>query len=89
MTPNSGYSLIKVVAGNDYSTIDTTLFALHCVKTNTMTVSLMLQGDKTYTDFPPESFICGAVYSMYLKELKPGSDVEFIGYLYNQKPFSL
>ncbi len=88
MTPNSAYRLIKVVPGNDYSTT-ITLFALHCIKTNTTLVSIKLLGDDKFIDFPPESFIQGAVYAMYLKELAPGSDVEFIGYQYDQKPFAL
>lgn len=89
MNPNSAYKLVKIVPGNDYSESTSTLFALHCVKTNTTVVKIKLLGDSTFTEFPPQSFIQGAVYSLYLRELEKESDVEFIGYLYETKPFSL
>ena len=78
MNPNSAYHIKKVIPGNNYS--DATLYALHCTNTNTTTVKIKV---------PPESFIKGAVYSIYLLELEPGSDVEFVGYFYEHKPFSL
>lgn len=89
MNPNSAFRLIKIQPGNDYSDHSSTVFALHCTKTNTTPVKLKLQGDQVYTEFPPESFIHGAVYALYIKMLAEGSDVEFIGYVYEQKPFSL
>lgn len=87
MNPNSAYHIKKVIPGNNYS--DATLYALHCTNTNTTTVKIKALGDTSFIEFPPESFIKGAVYSIYLLELEPGSDVEFVGYFYEHKPFSL
>jgi len=74
--------LIKIQPGIDYSTdsIHNSIFSIHCTKTNTCPVKIT-----TYigseVEFPPYSFINGAVYHIFVKKIEFEEDkAGFIGY---------
>lgn len=114
MNPNSAYSMVPIVVGTDYTSVEQftphvdpnlgvtsppgptvsnglnpPVYALFCTVTSTGNTQLQLLGDAAPVTFPAGSFKQGVVYYMYLKTLVVAGGVEFIGFRYNQYPFTL
>lgn len=74
----------KIISGNEYpvdlNSLYSTIFTIHCVKTNECPVIIETLGGTT-TEFPPGSFVQGAAYHIYIKKMEfDESKAGFIGY---------
>ena len=73
--------LVNIKSNKIYSNNKSKLiFSLHCTKTNECPVFIKPQGSEG-VNFPPGSFIRGAVYHIYIEQLKFDEDkASFVGY---------
>ncbi len=89
MFPNSAYSLINIKNSEDYSSLDNPIFYLHCTKTNTEEVEIIPMDSNGSIKFPAGSFVQGAIYPIFIRKITSLGNGEFIGYIYNKKPFTI
>jgi hypothetical protein len=89
MTPNSGYELVPIVMGYDYSTDNNPIYALLCTKSSgTAPITIQAPGNATPITINADTFKVGVVYYFYLKMLvdDASATVAFVGYRYPSRP---
>jgi len=60
---------------------ETVIFQIHCTKTNTCPVKIWTYYTNEYVEFPPYSFIQGAIYPIVVYKMEfDENEASFIGY---------
>lgn len=93
MLTSSAYEIIEIEPFKDYSintkTTESPVYRIHVTKTNESPVSVLLYKG-TPINFPPGSFVQGAIYDMFIARMDfDSTKCGFVGYKYKIRPYSL
>jgi hypothetical protein len=80
---NSSDIFLHIESGIEYypENDETVIFQIHCTKTNTCPIKIWTYSSNDCIEFPPQSFIQGAIYPIVVYKMEfQENEAAFIGY---------